>query len=191
MTGDAPDAPVTVLADGRRVTPHELLPLVYDDLRRVAGAFFRRERASHTLQPTALVHEAYLRLADQQDGEWRNRAHFVGVAAQAMRRVLVDAARARRSGKRGGGLRPVTLVESLDGGEGAKVDVVDLEEALAKLENLNPRYGRIVELRFFGGLTIKETAALLGVSTTIVERNWAEAKGWLSYLLGGEAPPTS
>ena len=184
MTEPQEEARSISLADGRAVPRDELLALVYDDLRRIAEGYMRREHSGQTLQPTALVHEAYLRLADQRVDEWRNRAQFIGVAAQSMRRVVVDAARSRGRAKRGSGQRAVTLIDSPNDDQQAPLDPLVLEEALEKLGEINPRYVRIVELRFYGGLKSREIAEVVGVSTTIVERNWAEARGWLSLFLG-------
>jgi len=156
-----------------------LVPLVYGELRRRAGAYLRHERLGHTLQPTALVHEAWLRLAGQ-DVDWRNRSQFFGMASQLMRRILVDHARRRRAARRGGGGLQVPLEEALGATAGGdRVDLVRLDEALTELAELDPRQGRIVELRFFGGLTTGETAGLLGVSPATVKREWTVAKAWL------------
>jgi RNA polymerase sigma factor (TIGR02999 family) len=155
-----------------------LVPLVYGELRRRAGAYLRRERPGHTLQPTALVHEAWLRLAGQ-DVDWRNRSQFFGMASQLMRRILVDHARRRRAARRGGGLQ-VPLEEAMGApAEGDRVDLIRLDEALTELAELDPRQGRIVELRFFGGLTTEETAGLLQVSPATIKRDWTVAKAWL------------
>lgn len=153
------------------------MPLVYRDLRRRAGAYFRRERPGHTLQPTALVHEAYLRLVDQRQLAWKNRAQFLALAAQMMRRILVDHARARAAAKRGG-IR-VTLVEGLVAGTSPQPDLLDLDEALSELAELDERQAHLVELRFFGGLSIEETARALDVSVATANRDWVTAKAWL------------
>ena len=157
-----------------------LFPMVYDELRRRAAAALKGERTDHTLQPTALVHEAFLRLADLPDRQWQDRAHFVAVAARAMRRILVDHARARKAVKRGSGEIRVSL-EDIDvpAGDGVDVDLVTLDEALDGLALLDERQARIVELRFFGGLTVDETAALIDVSTRTVKREWQMARAWL------------
>jgi RNA polymerase sigma factor (TIGR02999 family) len=184
MEGDATPGGVTQLliewSDGRREALEQLLPLVYDDLRRQAARYMRHEPAGHPLQPTALVHEAYLRLIDQQRVKWRNRAHFYGVAASMMRRVLIDAARARQAEKRGEGWERVTLsqVEALAAG-GTEIDVLALHESLERLAIFDPRKERIVELRYFGGLTIEETAEVVGMSEATVVREWTVAKAWL------------
>jgi RNA polymerase sigma factor (TIGR02999 family) len=175
------------ISDGDRNAVDELIPLVYGELHNIASAYLHRERPNHTLQTTALVHETYLKLVDQRRVEWRNRAHFFAVSARLMRRVLVDHARARDAAKREGGRVQVTLtdvhaVSSLD------LDVLALDEALARLEVKDPRSARIVELRYFGGLTTKETAAVLDTSTSTVEREWSAAKAWLyRELTGGKA----
>lgn len=163
----------------------ELWPLVYRELRRLAAHYLRGERKDHTLQPTALVHEAYLRVLDMRHIDWQNRAHFIGLAAQMMRRVLVDHARARDAGKRGGGARPVSLSEADTLMPAINPDLLALGEALDRLEEAYPEKGRVVELRFFGGLSIEETAKVLGVSTPTVERDWRFAKAWLHAALTG------
>lgn len=162
-----------------------LLPIVYAELRQRAARALRRENAGHTLQPTALVHEAYLRLVDQRRARWENRAQFFGVAAQAMRRVLVDHARGRHANKRGGGADHFTLGAADDAGAGtggsddAVVEVLALDDALARLAVLDPQQARVVELRYFGGLSVEETAAAIGVSPATVKREWAVARAWL------------
>jgi RNA polymerase sigma factor (TIGR02999 family) len=164
---------------GRREALDDLLPLVYDELRRLASRYLRHEPIDHTLQPTALVHEAYMRLIDQRKVQWRNRAHFYGVAAQIMRRILVDHARTHRAEKRGAGWKRVPLIENeLPAGSEA-VDVLALDEALDRLAAFDPQQGRIVELRYFGGLTIDEVAEVVGVSAATVVREWTVAKAWL------------
>lgn len=156
----------------------ELLPLVYEELRRLAAGYLRRERPDHTLQPTALVHEAYLRLIDQQRVDWSNRAQFVGLAAVMMRRILVNHARDRATAKRGGGVEHVPL--TLAGGVGVPaVDLLAIHDALERLAALDERKAQIVELKFFGGLTAAEIAAVLRVSTATVEREWSFARAWL------------
>ena len=167
-------------SDGQREALDRLAPLVYEDLRRLAARYMRREPAGHALQSTALVHEAYLRLIDQRQVQWRNRAHFFGVAAQMMRRILVDYARRRRAERRGGGWERVTLTGDPVGPDGAnEVDVLSLHEALERLAAFDPRQERIVELRYFGGLTIEETAEVVGASPATVARDWTMAKAWL------------
>ena len=157
----------------------ELVPLVYDELRQLAGHLLRRERAGHTLQPTALVHEAYLRLVDQTRVDWHNRAHFLAVAAQMLRRVLVDHARTKQRLKRSSGTVVLSLDESLVAGPERNLDVVALDEALSELTRIDPQQSRIVELRFFAGVSIEETAASLGISPATVKRDWAVARAWL------------
>jgi RNA polymerase sigma factor (TIGR02999 family) len=158
-----------------------LFALVYEELRRLAATALRGERRDHTLQPTALVHEAYLRLGDEPQARWENRAHFVAVAARAMRRVLVDHARARKAQKRGSGGARVSLedIDLVAPAPNSDLDLVLLDQALARLSLIDPRQGRMVELRFFGGLTVDETAALLGTSARTVKRDWRMARAWL------------
>lgn len=162
-----------------------LMQLVYDELRRLARAYLRRERADHTLQPTALVNEAYLKLVDQTRVNWQNRRHFYGIAAQMMRRVLVDHARERAAEKRGGERRRVSLDEAdVPTGERA-AELVALDEALQKYSDVFPRKAKVVELRFFGGFSVDETAEILGVSDKTVMREWESAKLWLYRELDG------
>ena len=157
----------------------ELIVHVYDELRRLATGYLRRERADHTLQPTALVHEAYMRLAAQEGVDWRNREHFLGVAAAMMRRVLVDHARGHRRSKRGGGLK-LPLADAAGYAECEVEDLVALDEALQRLASKHPQKSQVVELRFFGGLSIEETARVLKVSDSTVERDWRFARAWLA-----------
>jgi RNA polymerase sigma factor (TIGR02999 family) len=157
----------------------KLMPLVYAELRRRAAAYLNRERKDHTLQPTALVHEAYLRLIGQQRVVWQNRAHFYGVAAQTMRRILVDHARGRGRDKRFGAAIRVTLDHRLPATQPADCEMLLLDQALGELADLDPRQARIVELRYFGGLTEREIASVLDVSRSTVTREWLIAKGWL------------
>jgi RNA polymerase sigma-70 factor, ECF subfamily len=170
---------------GNKAALDELLPLVYDELRRLAAYHLQRERSDHTLQPTALVHEAYLRLVDQRAVDWQNRAHFFGLAAEMMRRILVNHARARQAAKRGGYETRISLDEVLDWAEQREVDFVALDGALEKLTVLDPQQARIVELKFFGGLSVEEIATLLTISTATVKREWRMAKAWLFQQLGG------
>ena len=165
--------------NGRNGALQDLLPLVYGELRRLAAQRLRRERPDHTLQPTALVHEAYIRLVDQRRVRWQNRAHFYGVAAHVMRRILVDRARARKADKRGAGWERVTLVSDRTPTASPDVDVLALDDALKRLAALDPQQERIVELRYFGGLTLDETAEVMGISTATVKREWAIARAWL------------
>jgi RNA polymerase sigma-70 factor, ECF subfamily len=175
-------------SDGRQDALHRLVPLVYDDLRRVAAGYMVREPAGHSLQPTALVHEAYVRLVDQRRVQWRNRAHFFGVAASMMRRILVDHARARRADKRGGDVEHVTLAGDKVASDGPNnVDVLALHESLERLAKFDPQQERIVELRYFGGLTIEEAAAVVGISEATVVREWTIAKAWLRADLSAKA----
>lgn len=164
-----------------------LIPVVYGELRRIAARYFRHESPGHTLQPTGLVHEAYLKLVDQDHARWQNRAQFFGVAAQLMRRILVDHARTRVAAKRGGGLRPVTLVDAVDISPAGGIDVIALDNALARLTTLYPEQGRLVELRYFGGLTIEETSEAMGTSPATVKRQWTVARAWLLRDLEGGA----
>jgi len=156
-----------------------LLPLVYDELRRLASLYLNHERSGHTLQPTALVNEVYLRLIDQQRVTWQNRAQFFGVAAQMMRRILVSHARARQAEKRGGGEQRITLEEGLVPSAQRDVNLLALDEALTRLETIDPDKSRLVELRFFSGLTVDETAEVMSISPRTVDRQWQTAKAWL------------
>jgi RNA polymerase sigma factor (TIGR02999 family) len=178
-----PARPVTLLlrrwSEGDEAALEELMPLVYDELRQIARQRLRRERPGHTLQPTGLVHEAYLKLVDQRRTSWQNRAQFFAVASQLIRRILVDHARARAAAKRGGGVRPLTIEAELVPALDRELDVVALDDALAQLAALDARQARLVELRFFGGLDVQETADVLGVSATTVKREWQTAKAWL------------
>lgn len=168
-----------------------LFPAVYAELRQQAAGFLRGERAGHTLQPTALAHEVYLRLAGRRDYPWQNRAHFMAVAARAMRRILVDHARRKRARKRGGGETPVVLeTGSLLAAGGAPVEFDDLDRAIEDLARLSERQARVVELRYFGGLSIEETGEVLGISPMTVKRDWATARAWLYRdLSGSDSPP--
>ncbi len=156
------------------------MPVVYGELRRLAQHYLRRERPDHTLQATALVHEAYLRLVDQRAVTWQNRAHFFGVAAQLMRRILVDHARRHHAAKRGGTALKVSLNDVVLAAEERAEDLVALDDALNRLAAMDPRQGRVVELRLFGGLTVEETAEVLRISPATVKREWTTAKAWLS-----------
>ncbi len=166
-------------SDGDQQALAELMPLVYDELRRIAGRCLDQERADHTLQPTALAHEAYLRLVDLRQMRWKDRAHFFALAAELMRRILVDHARARNAERRGGGARKVALDEVVDLAAEREVDLIALDDALNSLAGFDARKSRLVELRFFGGLSLDETAEVLGVSQATVVRDWALAKAWL------------
>jgi len=166
-------------SDGDEEALEQLMPLVYEELHRLAHRHLGRERTGHTLQTTALVHEAYLRLIDQKEVRWQNRAHFFAVAAQMMRRILVDYARSRRFAKRGGGAPHITLDEALVVSNERAADIVALDEALNALAEFDERKSRLVELRFYGGLSIEETAEVLRVSPGTVMRDWTLAKAWL------------
>ena len=161
----------------------ELMPVVYGELKRLANRYLRRERPDHTLQATALVHEAYLQLVDQRKVPWRSRAHFIGLAAQLMRRILVEHARRHQAAKRGGAAEKLTLDESVQLPLKHELDLVELDDALTALSTLDPQQSRIVELRFFGGLTMEETAEALNLSTRTVYREWHMAKAWLLNAL--------
>jgi RNA polymerase sigma-70 factor (ECF subfamily) len=190
---DASSPDVTALLDhwsrGDRHALDRLLPLVYAELRRIAARQLRRERVGHTLQPTALVNEAYLRLVDQRRVDWRNRAHFFAVAAQMMRRILVDHARRHNAGKRGDGLQHVSIDEVEAPAAGDHISVLALDQALGRLEKLDQGLAQIVELRAFSGLTIEEAAHVLNVSPSTAKREWRTAKAWLTRELELEARP--
>ena len=172
--------------EGDRQATDELLPLVYEELRELADRFLAAEKRGATLQPTALVHEAYLRLVGSDQAGWENRAHFFGAAARAIRRILVDRARARRAARRGGD-RPLRLdTDAPLAGPGPSLDVLALDEALAKLASVDAQKARVVELRFFGGLSVDETAASLGVSASTVAREWVFARTWLHRAMSDE-----
>ncbi len=187
---EPPPADVTQLLlawnDGDQVARDELMSVVYQELRRLAHHYMRRESPGHTLQTSGLVNEAFLRLVDQRDVQWRNRAHFFGIAAQMMRRILVDYARSRRYAKRGGGIPNLSLEEALIVSDGRTAEVVALDETLQRLAEIDPRKSRIVELRFFGGLSIEETAEVLAVSPGTVMRDWTLAKAWLRREMSRE-----
>ena len=163
-----------------------LIPLVYQELRRRAAAHLRRERAGYTLQPTALVHEVYLRLIDQQRAAWRDRTQFFCIASQMMRRILVDRARAHRMAKRSGRWSRVSLDDAIAVTRGADVDVLDLDSALTRLATFDVRKSQIAELRFFTGLSLEETGQALGISRATVERDWQAARAWLFKELSGQ-----
>jgi RNA polymerase sigma-70 factor, ECF subfamily len=175
---------------GDRGALDALVPLVYDELRRLAQVYLGREKRGHTLSSTALVHEAYLRLVRQEDVSWQNRAHFFAVAARMMRRILVDHARKHNYAKRGGGAMTLSLDETVAPAKERELDLVALDEALETLAKLDERQCRMVELRFFGGLSIEETSEVLGVSAPTVKREWASARAWLYREISG-APPTA
>jgi RNA polymerase sigma factor (TIGR02999 family) len=169
--------------NGRQEVLQELMPMVYRELRRLAAHYLRHERPDHTLQPTALVHEAYLRLVDQTNVRWQNRAHFFGIAANLMRQILVNHALSNRAAKRGGSALRVTLDDAADYSKEQGLDLVALDDALTRLAALDPQQGRIVELRFFGGLTIEEAGEVLRISPATVKREWTMAKAWLHCAL--------
>jgi RNA polymerase sigma factor (TIGR02999 family) len=181
MEPSSPDVSLLLseLACGNQEAGEKLVPLVYEELKRLARNHMSRERPDHTLQTTALVHEAYLKLVKQQDVNWRNRSHFIGVASQLMRRVLIDHARGHLREKRGGVKEVLPLDEALVFSPERSEELLKLDEALARLSKLDDRQGRIVELRFFGGLSVEETAEFLGISSKTVKRDWSMAKAWL------------
>jgi RNA polymerase sigma factor (TIGR02999 family) len=165
--------------NGNREALDELVPMVYDELRRIAHRYMRQQAAGQTLQTTAVVHEAYMRLAGQGEVAWQNRAHFYGVCAQVMRSLLVDRARARGAAKRGGGQYKVSVSDGLAASNNPDIDIVALDDALERFAAIDPRKARIVELRYFGGLTVEETAAFLDLSPITIKREWLKAKAWL------------
>lgn len=180
---DAPTGEITRLltevTNGNREAVDQLIPLVYSELRQMARRYLRRERRDHTLQPTALVHEAYLRLVDQPGRGWQNRAHFFAVAAQVMRHILIDYARGREAEKRGGAVGKLSL-DAMDAIEKEQYSqLIILDEVLTRLQGSDPRQGRIVELRFFGGLTEEEISEVVGISVRTVKRDWRVARAWL------------
>jgi RNA polymerase sigma-70 factor, ECF subfamily len=170
---------LSALTRGDDGAASKLIPVVYDELRRLAGGYMRRERVEHTLQATALVHEAYLKLVEQRSVNWQSRAHFFGVAAQLMRRILIDHARGHARQKRGGEQKKVALDEVLVFAEQQADELLAVDESLDRLAEIDPRQGRVVELRFFGGLSVEESAEVLGVSPKTVKRDWSVAKAWL------------
>lgn len=176
---------------GDRDALNRLMPLVYGELRRMSSHYLRGERKNHTLQSAALVHEAYLRLVGRQNVHWKNRAHFLGVAAQVIRSILVDHARARAAAKRGAGAVTLTVNELSAVTRQPEVDVIELDTALNRLAHVDPQQSRIVELRFFAGLTNEETAEVLGVSASTVKRDWTHARAWIYRALTGDAPPAN
>jgi RNA polymerase sigma-70 factor (ECF subfamily) len=185
---DPSSSDVTMLlkrfSDGDQGALAELMPLIYNELHRLASSYLRRERSDHTLQTTALVHEAYLRLVDQKDAHWKGRGHFLAVAAQTMRRILVDYARRHKAGKRGGPLPRLSLEEGVAVSEEQSESLLLLDGLLTRLGAIDPQEVRIIELRFFGGLSVEETADVMGISPTTVKREWSVAKKWLARELG-------
>ncbi len=175
-----------ISAEGDPQNLDRLMNLIYDDLRRLAASQLRNERANHTLHPTALVHEAWLRLVSQHSANWQNRLHFFSIAARIIRRILIDHARERFAQKRGGTQRPISISGQDVAGKESPVDLLSLDEALTELAELSERQARIVELRFFGGLTIPEVAATLGIGNRSVDREWQVARVWLYHRLSGE-----
>jgi RNA polymerase sigma factor (TIGR02999 family) len=169
---------------GDRAALDKLMPLVYSELRRLARNYLRRERRNHTLEPTGLVHEAYLKLVEQQSITWKNRAQFFALAAKMMRNILVDHARSRKAEKRGGERYLISLSKADRFAKKPDVDLIALDDALCDLETIKPQHSRIVELRFFGGLTIEETAEVIGMSHATVEREWSFARSWLRREVG-------
>jgi RNA polymerase sigma factor (TIGR02999 family) len=176
---------------GNEQALEELLPLIYNELRQLAHNFLYRERPGHTLQTTALVHEAYLKLIDQRDARWQNRSHFFAIAAQAMRRILIDSARSHAAMKRGGPQEKLSLDEVPDVSLEPNTRLLALDEALNRLAEIDPEQSRIVELRYFGGLTIEETAEVINLSPATIKREWAMARAWLHQALSDDAdnPP--
>ena len=172
------------LSAGDPAAAERLLPLVYEELRALAGHYFKKQRSDHTLQPTALVHEAYLKLVGQERPEWKSRAHFLAVAATAMRQILINHARDKKAAKRGGPDRQrITLDRALAAVESDVVDVIVLDDSISRLAKLSARQARVVELRVFGGLTVEEAAHVLGVGPTTVKTDWQFAKAWLKREL--------
>jgi RNA polymerase sigma factor (TIGR02999 family) len=190
MAASASDVTGLLVAvrEGDKEAADLLMQAVYSELRRKAGAYLRRERPGHTLQPTALVHEAYLRLVDQRRVVWQNRAHFLGVAARIMRRLLVDHARNRSARKRGGPQARVTLDDGLASSSPCPVDLMALDEALDALAALDSEQSRVVELRAFGGLSVEETAEVMGISAATVKRHWSFSRAWLARRMTTAAP---
>jgi len=189
MAVGSPQQDVTQLlvnwSKGDQESLERLIPLVYGELHRLADRYLRRERQGHTLQSTALVHEAWLKLIDQRNVHWQNRAHFFGVAAQLIRRILVDYARNRHAEKRGGHAYKLSLDEAIEMPKQRDLDLVALDDALESLSRVDPQQGRIVELRFFAGLSIEETAEVLRISPATVKRDWVSAKAWLYREMSG------
>jgi RNA polymerase sigma-70 factor, ECF subfamily len=188
MTSDEGDVTqlLKAMTSGDPAAAERLLPLVYVELHRLATSYMRRERQDHTLQPTALINEAYLRLAGDEVN-WQNREHFIGVAAHVMRRVLVDYARAHKAEMRGGGLNRVELEEGVAISDERSEEVLSLDEALTRLMELNPRQAKVVELRYFGGLSVEQIASILGIAPRSVKRDWALARIWLFNQLNVDA----
>ena len=183
----SPEDITRLLADlnaGKSGAEEALMPVIYEELRSLARAYMRAERPGHTLQTTALVHEAYLRLGGDKDVAWQNRVHFMRVAARTMRRVLIDHARRKRADKKGGMRKREPLDRAVGLLEESSFDLVAMDSVLSRLSEIDEQMGQVVELRFFGGLTIEETAAVLGISQSTVKQEWTLAKAWLKYQLG-------
>jgi RNA polymerase sigma factor (TIGR02999 family) len=176
------------LRNGSTTAADRLLPVVYDQLRALAGSYFRDQAGVQTLEPTALVHEAFVRLIDRRDEGWADERHFLAVAALAMRQILTDHARKRRAAKRGGGWRRITLGAAAGDPAARDVDIVDLDDALDELAELDERHARIVQMRFFGGMTTAQIADIFGVSRTTIDNDWRAARAWLNARLGGARP---
>jgi len=176
------------LRRGNQEVVSQLVPLLYDELRRLASYYLRRERPNHTLQPTALVNEAYLRLVDQTDVEWKNRSHFFGIAAQQMRRILVDYSRSHQAAKRGGAAAKISLDEAMIVSKENPGEVLIVDETLSRLAAFDPQQAKIVELRVFGGLTVEEVAEALGISPATVKRDWTVARAWLTREMNQSNP---
>ncbi len=190
MTGPAPHEVTKLLiawGSGDQAALDKLIPLIYDELRRLARHYMKREPAGHTLQTTALVDEAYLRLIEQKDVKWQNRAHFFAISAQLMRRILVSMARARHADKRGGEAPRVSLDEALVISDERAAELVALDDAMKELASLDPRRCQVVELRYFGGLSVEETAEVLKISPDTVMREWKRAKAWLYSELDNDS----
>ena len=173
--------------EGKQEALHDLVPLIYNELRHLAHGFLHRERPGHTLQTTALVHEAYVKLIDQKDTRWQNRAHFFAIAAQAMRRILIDSARKRGAEKRGGAGEKVSLTDAAEISLEPDSSLLALDEALNKLAEFDQQQSKVVELRYFGGLTIEETAEVMKLSPATIKREWAMARAWLHQTMTDEA----
>lgn len=186
-SSDAPTQCLHDLSAGDRSAAGRLFPQIYDELRALAASSMKHEPIGHTLQPTAVVHEAFLRMIDQRNTDWRDRAHFMAIAAQAIRRVLIDHARRRLAAKRGGDRCHLTLHEDVASPDEREIDLAALDDALDRLATLNDRQARVVELRFFGGLSIEDAAHVLGVSRATVVDDWTVARAWLSRELSADA----
>jgi len=185
MTGNKQEISVILRdwSDGNRASADALLTIVYDELRKIAAQYLSKERSGHTLQPTALVHEAYMKLVDISDIKWQDRAHFFAVSANVMRHILVDHARAKRAAKRGGSAQRIEFDDAVSLSNEPNVDLLAIDESLKELAKFDEQQSRIVELRFFGGLTIEETAHVVGISPATVKREWSVAKAWLRRRL--------